>query len=323
MKKRFLVAAMAATLVSPLAAHAEATVYGKIHASADFNSSDTVADDAFEVNNRASRLGVKGSEDLGGGLKAVYKMEFGIEIDDSSKGNVTARNQYVGLSGAMGTVLMGRHDTPLKMAQGKFDEFNDTIGDMAAVIDGETRAENVVAYVSPKFGQIKFVAATIAGEGVDLGAANGGVQDGIADGYSLAFSYGDAKSLFVSVSNHGGDLVQDIMRVVATYNMGDFRVGGIYSVNDGGDISATAEDETSMGVSAAMKLDDKNTVKFQYLATADDGGTADNDQTVTSVGFDRAMSKATSVYAMYNAYAEDNNSVADVDTVSFGIVHKF
>jgi predicted porin len=58
---------------------------------------------------RASRIGVKGSEDLGNGLKAIYQVEFGINLNDtnnnvlSNADSITYRNTFVGLAGDWGT----------------------------------------------------------------------------------------------------------------------------------------------------------------------------------------------------------------------------
>ena len=315
MKKRFLVIAIAAGLVSPLAANAEANVYGIAHAALTSASGDD-SKDSIQITSQNSRVGVKGSEDLGGGLKAVYKMEFSVDIAENGQGGLGGRNQYVGLSSAMGTVLLGRHDTPVKMAQGSFDVFNDTVADMAGsvtymgtdynMVDGEDRAGNVLAYVSPQFGAVKVVAALVPGED----AAGG--NDGIADGTSFAVMY-EAKDLFVSLGMNGGDLMDDQTRLVATYQMDNMGFGFLYSTTDFG----TADDQVSMGISASAKVD-ANTFKLQYIDATDMNGSAGADETRTTVGVDHAMSKATSVYALFDSFSE-----LDMTNVSFGMVHKF
>ncbi|MDX1353157.1 MAG: porin, partial [Thiomicrorhabdus sp.] len=120
MKKNIIALAVASAIAAPVAMADAPVVYGQINVAID-----SVKDEGMRTTDRDSRLGVKGSEDLGNGLKAIYKMEFGVSIDDdANKGTLTNRNQYVGLSGGFGTILMGRHDTPTKMIQAK-DLFND------------------------------------------------------------------------------------------------------------------------------------------------------------------------------------------------------
>ena len=183
--KKILSLAIAAALVAPVAAMAEATVYGKAHMVIQNTSEDDGTDevDVWSVDSIDSRVGVKGSEDLGGGLKAVYKFEFKVNLDDGS--GLGDRNQYVGLAGGFGTLLLGRHDTPLKMSQGKFDQFGDVAGDIKSVIPGEDRVDNVIAYVSPSMDGLSFVGALVAGELGDGGeldassARQGGRRTGL------------------------------------------------------------------------------------------------------------------------------------------------
>ena len=189
MNKKLLAAAVAVAVASP-AAFAESTVYGKFHTSIDAIDYDTTNEDNYEVNSRASRLGFKGSEDLGNGLKAIYQLELGFNSSGDGRGqdggNVfggKTRNTFVGLSGDWGTFLVGRHDTPAKMAF--YAAGTEMLGD--SVIDlnlgnnlsgdyspnspigvfHEYRANDAIAYVSPNFSGFTVAAAIIPGE--DLG----------------------------------------------------------------------------------------------------------------------------------------------------------
>jgi predicted porin len=138
------------------------------------------------VNDRANRLGVKGSEDLGNGLKAIYQVEFGLNIADGS--SISYRNSFAGIAGDFGTVLVGRHDTPMKISSGKLDLFSDTMADYNGTVGfHDVRAPRAVAYISPSFSGVSFAAATIAGGATgDDGNVN---DDSLASGYSLALIY--------------------------------------------------------------------------------------------------------------------------------------
>jgi predicted porin len=61
------------------------TVYGVVHASVDYLDSDSDAIDGWDVASRATRLGFKGTEDLSNGLKAIWKMEFQVDIADAGQ----------------------------------------------------------------------------------------------------------------------------------------------------------------------------------------------------------------------------------------------
>ena len=143
----------------------------------------------------ASRFGIKGSEDLGGGLKAIYQLEFGVDPADGSL-STRLRNSFVGLAGNWGTALVGRHDTPLKISTGKLDMFADTMADYNYTVGfDDQRASNAVAYISPSFSGFQFAGAIVApgGEGtytdIWTGTTVENNADGLAEAYSLAGIY--------------------------------------------------------------------------------------------------------------------------------------
>ncbi|HSO82031.1 porin [Thiocapsa sp.] len=237
MNKKILSLAVAAALVAPGAAMAEAILYGKLNVSLDYANvknvvlpeygfaTDANGDVILDTNGnptlvrtepgvdfdgwgmssngyipgegRASRIGVKGSEDLGNGLKAIYQVELGINLNDtnnnvlSNSDSITYRNTFVGLAGDWGTALLGRHDTPMKISTGKLDLFSDTMGDYNGTVGfRDLRADNVVAYISPSLAGFQLMGAIIP-----AGGATGGGQglnlneDSLAGAYSLAGIY--------------------------------------------------------------------------------------------------------------------------------------
>jgi predicted porin len=142
---------------------------------------------------RANRIGVKGSEDLGNGLKAIYQVEFGINLNDtnnrliSNSDAITYRNTFVGLAGNWGTALVGRHDTPLKISTGRLDLFADTMADYNGTVGfQDLRVDNVVAYISPSFGGFSFAGAIVPGGGSSGTSGLNINEDSISGAYSLA-----------------------------------------------------------------------------------------------------------------------------------------
>jgi predicted porin len=192
MKKTLIAAAVAAAVAAP-AANAGVVVYGQIHNSIDYVNS--VANNPapvigrpkmWQVQSRASRLGFKGSEDLGNGLKAIWKIEMNY---DTANGPAvaagTSRNTYVGLAGDWGTFLVGRHDTPYKMAfySTGIDMMGDTIADANTMYGyHEVRASNAIAYVSPNMNGLTAAVAIVPGENSPAGT-------GLADLWSLGLMY--------------------------------------------------------------------------------------------------------------------------------------
>lgn len=325
MKKRFLAIAIASGLALPLAANADATVYGIVHMTyGTIDTGTTGGVDNWQVENVASRLGFKGSEDLGNGLSATYKLEYSVDPDAGSGAGLGRRNQYVGLKGGFGEVRIGRHDTPLKMSQGKFDQFNDTYGDIKEITGADNRVDNVVAYINKFTEEFTFALALIPGEGD--GQTTGG--DGPADSFSVAGMY-SAGPLYVALAfdsydDTAGGLadaegVEDVTRLTATYAMGTMQFGFLYETQSGVN---SGPDADGMGVSFGMGMG-KNKVKFQYLT-----GEVDNngpETTSMSVGYDWGLSKRTTAYVQYTDIETEVSSVT-VDELTFfglGLKHKF
>jgi len=108
-------------------AQSSITLYGVADVSVRYlTNSDAKNDGRLFMTNGAitnSRWGLRGSEDLGGGLKAIFDLESGINLQDGSASDsqrLFNRNAYVGLSSQYGTLTLGRQKTPL------FDLLGDT-----------------------------------------------------------------------------------------------------------------------------------------------------------------------------------------------------
>jgi predicted porin len=341
--KKVLSLAIAAALVAPAAAMADATLFGKAHFILEkvdtTPSTGANSTDMWGVDSIHSRVGVKGAEDLGNGLKAVYHFEF--KVDPDSGSTLGNRNQFVGLAGGFGTFLMGRHDTPMKMSQGKFDQFGDLPnGDITGVMPGEDRLSNVMAYVSPAMGGLTVVAATVAGENAAY------ELDGPADHISVAGLYGNGP-VFASLAINSYDLGNvnadpQLIRGTFIWNGGSWQVGGMVSKMDL-DLGVDGDDSLQYGVSGNVKVG-AGKIKAQYLmgeseripvTAAASGftpnvgvtnvvgtGTAENEVTQISVGYEHALSKRTTVHAGYTMYEEDGTG-KEVDALFGGIIHNF
>ena len=343
MKKNLIALAVAGALAAPAAAMADATVFGQVNLS--YGSVDNGTTDNIQLRSHASRLGVKGSEDLGGGLSANYHLEWEVNPDsdnvnvlettgggtistvlDGGTAGLKRRNQWVGLKGGFGEMRFGRHDTPLKMSQGKFDQFNDLDGDIGKTFGGEERVDNVVAYLN-NFGAIGVAAAIIPGEGSGDSTANGGdgAGDSFADAYSLAATY-SAGPLYLAAAYNAYDdtdplAIETRTRLTGTYKFGEMDFGAMYQM-DGGD---TAEDRNGYGLSWKMGLAGGNAIKAQYLYNEEDGA-PNREWTSMSVGFDHAFSKATKVYAVYTSNETESDNVAqeaEFDFFGVGMLMKF
>ncbi len=185
MNKKLIALAVAGACVAPAAMAQTAnpvTLYGRIHATFEVVEATGGAAGTPEVirrnrvNDQASLLGVRGTEDLGGGLSAFFQLETAFRPDDASSA-FAQRNSAVGLQGSWGSLLLGRWDTPFKVTTGNVDPFGDvTLGGFGAARQGrglvgatqstqfDRRDQNVVQYWSPSWAGIAVRASYSANE---------------------------------------------------------------------------------------------------------------------------------------------------------------
>ena len=158
-------------------AHAQSsvTLYGLIDTGLEFNSNSKGAHQysAAAGNLQGDRWGMRGSEDLGGGLTAIFRLEGGFNVDNGTLGQGGAlfgRKAYVGLASPYGTVTLGRQYDPLGDYVGGFESANDETlvtatewgsiygahpGDMDN-LDNSYRINNSVKYASRNYGGFTF-----------------------------------------------------------------------------------------------------------------------------------------------------------------------
>jgi len=312
MKKRFLVAAVAATLVSPLAAQADATVYGNVHLSIDSPSfDDPTQNDNLAMNSRTSSIGVKGKEDLGGGMTAMFKLEFQVDPDERNK-TITDRDQWVGLKGAMGSVKLGTMSNNYKQMGGKIDPMYRTalegrgfMGTQSSLHGGAGqnggRSTNTVQYSSPKMGGMNVV-------------------------FNYTFSGNDDETMGLGVHYKTKQVIAyvDYLDVQGVPTAGEseaaFKVGGSYKMNaiTLGLQYESIEDAVGSDIIFASfnyQLNDNDNIAVTLgdVDLADDMGYA--------VMYNHKMSKRTNVYAGYGDDASNDN--ASQEQLTFGIRHKF
>jgi predicted porin len=295
----------------------EFDLYGRLNVT--LQNSDEARGEQVELRNNSSRIGVRGEKGLNAGLKAIYQLEFGVNLDGDSGDDVfTHRNQFVGLEGAFGTVKVGRHDTALKQAQGSFDLFDDLEGDIGGIFNGENRLRNYIGYTTPTFG--KAISATVnffPGEDRDSG------ENGVADATSLSLIY-KTDLVYAAIAHDidiDGEGVQTT-RLVGGYTAGAAQFMLLYQRTDAG-----AEAEDGFGASVAWTFG-KNTAKFEYLG-ADIWRTdqqfdplTNQYETLISVGLDHALGEDTKLFAFYTA-ADIGGTRESNRYLAIGIQHNF
>lgn len=191
MNKKLIAVAVAGVLAAPVVmAENSVTIYGVADVGLEHQEAKgATAGEAADVVGRnrvtanSSYIGFKGQEELGGGLKAIWQIEQGVDLDDGggTTGNGFAtRDSYVGLtSKSAGTVMMGRLTSPTRAVASKLDVFPGQAGMGAnpAILGNtgaankmgslafDTRKANAVAIASPEIAGTTLSMVYIADEG--------------------------------------------------------------------------------------------------------------------------------------------------------------
>lgn len=265
-------------------------------------------------NMTTSFIGFKGTEDLGGGLKAVFKLEHFLRADAGAAGRFNgdafwARNAYVGLQGEFGSTTLGRNTTPLFVSTLIFNAIGDSFGFSPSIRQlftpstglgmlpffGDTGWSNSVLYSSANHGGLSFSLAGNLGEGA--AGANGknlGANVLYFSGpLSGTFAYQQAKN--GAFGTPAGFDKQDTWQLGGAYDFGAAKLYGQYtSVKT----AATVDTSTKIyGVGVSVPIGAGRLLAQYGNAKADLGATEVSNKTLT-VGYDYYLSKNTDVYAM-------------------------
>ncbi|MBL0121265.1 MAG: porin [Betaproteobacteria bacterium] len=156
-KKLIALAVVGATFAPAVMAQSAnpVTLYGRVWVMANSLKADggaTPLSSRTTVADNSSLIGFRGTEDLGGGLKAFFQIESAAG-PDAGGGSFASRNSGVGLQGGFGSVVLGRWDSPMKLSAIFVDPFGqNTIGAQNTLInsgDFNRREINSVQYWSP------------------------------------------------------------------------------------------------------------------------------------------------------------------------------
>ena len=261
MKKSTLALAVAAALTGfGSVAHADTTLYGSARVSVDYVDLDSAYTrdargnlvrlftgfDTWDVVNNSSRLGVRGEEDLGGGLSAIYQYEFGVDMTEG--GNLNSnRPKWVGLKGASwGSVTAGTQWTPYYNVMGVSDIFNSSANTFIQTSYlGATyglRMDNSLVYTSPNWSGFGFQAMLVMNGDAQANDPTAPSQLGICtSGNKLPCNLSDSV---------------DMWQLNATYKNGPFFAGLAYMALEGPGFGSFFNDPASYPTVAAVRAGD-------------------------------------------------------------------
>ena len=332
MQKKIIALAIAAAISAPAFADtSNVTVYGKADLSYDSIKTGTATNGtAGTTSNRVSSnttlIGLKGSEDLGDGLSAIWQVESLILVGNTagvaatttaaSNAQIGNRNTFLGLSSASaGTVVMGRHDTPYKISTRAYDVFGDGIADSRALTGGgvaaaasfDGRQDQVVAYISPKLGGVATLAVgyvnlapldNVATLAKNSAVSVAGMFDiGSGFGAALAYEAHDFGAAGVTAATK-----ETATKIGASYTMDAINVNFAYEKTSDNLTALTAANKNGHSdyyLSGKYSLTANDAIKLAYTKANTINGLTGTDAKQVTIGYDHVLSKRTSVYALY------------------------
>jgi len=355
MKKHLLASALPVLFAGAAAAQTSISLYGIADAGL-VRETGGAAGSVTKISSgigSVSRLGIRGSEDLGNGWSANFLLEMGTKIDTGeidSAGSIFNRQAFVGVKSAkLGALTLGRQYTPYYITVSSVADpfgagYAGNIKNLFPTGGTNTRTSNTVLYVSPVVNGISAEVAWSAGE--QASSASAGRQYGGA----LAFSRG-ALNVRLAYNNHNNDTDgtkrENGTNTVLAANY-DFKAAKVYaafgrdkgpnsaplpnSSNPYGGVKPTASTDGAEYLVGVAVPAGTGTFLASYIRK-DDRSALNQDASQVGVGYLHPLSRRTSLYAAYArisnkngaGYTVGNNGEAGSGNAAYnlGIRHTF
>ena len=342
--KKSLVALAVLAASGAAMAQSSVTLFGVVDAGYSVGNGSVSNSTAMRTDRiGSSRLGFRGVEDLGGGLKASFWLEAGVNNDDGTGSASSALNQAqtaanvgtqgltfnrrstVSLEGSMGELRLGRDYTPQFWSETAFDPFGTNgVGTNIAFNKGGTtgvRSSNGIGYKSPSMGGIALWAQTWNGENASTAAKTGG-----GNGFRVTFDQGKFSAAVADSSlTTGAGTTNKTSNMAASYDLGVAKVMVMSNTT-----KITGAKDIKGSVIGALVPMAGGTFRISS-AQSDQAG---KKQKQTSVGFVNPMSKRTDLYATDARLANSGGSAVGLNGSAtaanqsstgyeFGIKHAF
>ena len=314
MRKLALAASLSTLACAPAFAQSSVSIYGRLNLTVE---SVKVGDEdrQGEVRDNSSRIGFKGTEDLGGGFKAGFQIEHGFNADTGTQRSATAfwnRQSEVNLTTPYGTVRLGAWTPDSYFATSDYiGMHNHETGDSSdAFYAGTGTYANKVGYVSPNLAGFQLYAAVAEGSAT------------VERDYDLA-GYYDRGPLHLGFGfEKQGDLKQFAIR--GLYEMGAVTIGALLQ-RDNGFFLPNGGNRTYGRVSA-MYVQGASEFHLNVGLAGEYDNLNKSDAVQVTLGYNYNLSKRTKVYGYYTRV--DRDDVLRVyggnfDALAVGIRHNF
>ncbi|MET3138648.1 putative porin [Undibacterium sp. GrIS 1.2] len=321
MKKSLLALAVLAAVAGSAQAQSNVTIYGVLDMALQNESNGATSKGQGSITSvdsgvqSGSRLGFKGSEDLGGGLKAIFKLEMGVNADTGSSaqgGLAFGRAAWVGLAGDFGTVKLGRQNKPMFDAVDSIDPFSTgIIGGTAGQSTSATglgnlffatnpRSNNTINYstnnISGFAGSVAYTFGEQAGDSSKLRGIglSGGYAAGPLSAVIAYHSDNDANAVAIKHTFVGATYDFSIVKAALSY-------GKVTSDNN-------LVDYKLWSLGGTVPVSDVAAIVGSYTRVTNNLVSSDQTGGQLGLGYTYSLSKRTNVYTSISRISNDKNS---------------
>lgn len=339
--KKTLIALAAVAASSAALAQSSVTLFGIVdvgvrNVSQKLNGVKDQATSFTSMVNDASasnRLGVRGVEDLGGGMSAGFWLEGGMAPDTGTSGGFNfTRRSTVSLMGGFGEVRLGRDYTPTFWNHTVYDPFGTNgVGssvNLYAPAAGvgfnqfaatTVRSDNLISYFTPNLSGFQ---AQLSYGFKETNAASSASDYA---GVRVVYAAGPLSVAFATASEGVTAAANDVSRtnIGASYDMGFIKPMFNYTTSKE-KVSDTKITNLMIGLTAPVG---PGLVKASYVRSEREAGAAEPDGSQFAVGYDYGLSKRTAIYGHLATLKADAGLInaAEVKRRSFevGVRHAF
>jgi len=368
MNKKLVAVAVAGMLAAPLAAEAQTanvTLYGRLNMTMEAVNGQAVDPNLpvtagavnrtiYRVNSNSSRLGVRGSEALGGGLSAIFQIESSVNADISG-GVLASRETFVGLQGTWGTFKMGYFLAP-------YDDIHPIFGNVPTLTTSilstaslwaqgsqgqdnggfDNRLANSIRYDSPRIGGFTgsaqlstydFAPAT-GGGGTTFGTDAQSKRHAYVLSLGGFYNNGPFQAGIAYQANEklrGPDLNDWALSIAANWNFGIVKIGGVYERLDY-DTPTGSLTRNDWGISGTVPIGPGELFAFYGMANDGSGSAANGTRVgqiikgnstgaaMWEISYTYALSKRTLAYTGFVQTRNDNNALYNFNINPYTVV---
>lgn len=317
--KKSLIALAAVAASGAAMAQSSVTLYGVVDTSVAYVKGNESVSGLLNSGASTSRLGFRGVEDLGNGLKAEFVLEGQVDPDNGTAGGFNFKRQStVGLAGEFGQVRLGRALTASYNAVSRYDMFG-TVGlgsTLAWKEDYQNRSNNMISYISPKF----------AGFGVGIDYGFGEQKKNKTNRYMGIGATYDNGPLSLGLgydkqNNALGELPNEDLKtwqLGGSYDFAVVKLAAFYKETKYTQISTNGSDKLktwNLGVSAPVGAAGVVKASYNNYKWSDSSEKAQQ----FSLGYVHSLSKRTALYGTYSYLKNKNGADFELNGAFAGV----